>query len=129
MDESRGVATPEAALEGARAILVERLAENAELLGALREGFWQRGRLTSKVRDGRQTEGAKFADYFDFAEALAKLPSHRILALFRGEKEDVLDLAMDEDMDAEASRPRTATRGASRWQPASPTRDGPGTGG
>ncbi|MET0427705.1 MAG: Tex family protein [Microvirga sp.] len=102
VDDGRGVASPEAALEGARAILVERLAENAELLGALREGFWQRGRLTSKVRDGRQTEGAKFSDYFDFAEPLTKLPSHRILALFRGEKEEILSLAMEEDMDAEA---------------------------
>jgi uncharacterized protein len=91
------VATPEAALEGARAILVERFAESAELLGALREAYWQRGRLTSKVRDGKKTDGAKFSDYFDFAEPLAKLPSHRILALFRGEKEEVLDLRMEED--------------------------------
>jgi len=94
------VATPEAALEGARSILVERFAENAELLGALREIYWERGSLTSKVRDGKQTEGAKFADYFDFSEPLPKLPSHRILALFRGEKEEILDLRMEEDKDA-----------------------------
>jgi uncharacterized protein len=96
-DAGRDVATPEAALEGARAILVERFAESAELLGALREAYWQRGRLTSKLRDGKKTDGAKFSDYFDFAEPLAKLPSHRILALFRGEKEEVLDLRMEED--------------------------------
>ncbi|MDF2811569.1 MAG: RNA-binding transcriptional accessory protein, partial [Microvirga sp.] len=96
----KDVATAEAALEGARAILVERFAEHAELLGALRELYWQRGRLTSNVRDGKTTDGAKFSDYFDFAEPLPKLPSHRILALFRGEKEEILDLRMDEDKDS-----------------------------
>jgi uncharacterized protein len=93
----KGVTTPEEALEGARAILVERFAEHAELLGALRESYWQRGTLTSSVRAGKKTEGAKFADYFDLSEPLTKLPSHRILALFRGEKEEVLDLRLEED--------------------------------
>jgi protein Tex len=91
------VASVEAALEGARAILVERFAEHAELLGTLRDSYWQRGRLVSTVRAGKITDGAKFADYFDFAEPLGKLPSHRILALFRGEKEEVLDLRFEED--------------------------------
>ncbi|HEV2605153.1 MAG TPA: Tex family protein [Microvirga sp.] len=95
-----GVATPEEALEGARAIMVERFAENAELIGSLREAYWQRGRLASTVRHGKKTEGAKFADYFDFAEPLTKLPSHRILALFRGEKEEVLSLQFEEDKGA-----------------------------
>ncbi|WP_046864862.1 Tex family protein [Microvirga massiliensis] len=97
VNTEKGVATVEAALEGARAILVERFAENAELVGQLREDYWQRGRLTSKVRDGKASEGAKFADYFDFAEPLTRLPSHRILALFRGEKEEMLDLRLEED--------------------------------
>jgi protein Tex len=97
VDAEKGVATVEAALEGARAILVERFAENAELVGRLREDYWQRGRLTSKVREAKKAEGAKFADYFDFAEPLTRLPSHRILALFRGEKEEVLDLRLEED--------------------------------
>ncbi|HST93700.1 MAG TPA: Tex family protein [Microvirga sp.] len=97
VNAEKEVATPEAALEGARAILVERFAENAELLGALRDTYWQRGRLTSTVREGKTTDGAKFADYFDFSEPLTKLPSHRILALFRGEKEEILDLRMEED--------------------------------
>lgn len=97
VNADREIATPEAALEGARAILVERFAENAELLGALRESYWQRGRMTSAVREGKKTDGAKFADYFDFSEPLTKLPSHRILALFRGEKEEILDLRMEED--------------------------------
>ncbi|EHK81898.1 Tex family protein [Saccharomonospora azurea] len=90
-----GVADAAAALAGARAILVERFAEDADLIGELRETMWTRGWLTSKVREGKETDGAKFADYFDFAEPLAKLPSHRILALFRGEKEEVLDLTTE----------------------------------
>jgi uncharacterized protein len=100
VNADKDVATPEAALEGARSILVERFAESAELLGALRDIYWERGSLTSKVRDGKQNDGAKFSDYFDFAEPLTKLPSHRILALFRGEKEEILDLRMEEDKDA-----------------------------
>ena len=100
VDPGKDVVTPEAALEGARAILVERFSENAELVGALRENYWQQGRLTSKVRDGKEKDGAKFADYFDFSEPLTKLPSHRILALFRGEKEEILDLRMEESKDA-----------------------------
>src|SRR4051812_5648115 len=97
VDAEKGIATVDAALEGARAILVERLAEDADLVGQLREAYWRQGRLTSTVRDGKQSAGAKFSDYFDFAEPLTKLPSHRILALFRGEKEEVLDLRFEED--------------------------------
>jgi protein Tex len=95
VDPDRGVADVAAALDGARAILVERFAENADLIGELRETMWSRGRLVSRVRDGKRDEGAKFADYFDFAEPFVKLPSHRILAMFRGEKEEVLDLTFD----------------------------------
>src|SRR4029450_6944453 len=81
-----------AALDGARAILAERFAEDADLIGELRERMWVRGRLVSRVRDGKQEAGAKFADYFDFTEPFTRLPSHRILALFRGENEEILDL-------------------------------------
>jgi uncharacterized protein len=81
-----------AALEGARAILVEKFAEDADLIGALREQVWSDGKMISTVRKGKKTEGEKFRDYFDFSERLHKLPSHRILALFRGEKEEILDL-------------------------------------
>ncbi|GGK39849.1 RNA-binding transcriptional accessory protein [Pilimelia terevasa] len=84
-----------AALEGARAILVEQCAEDADLIGELREQMWRQGRLTSRVRAGKETEGAKFADYFDFAEAFTSLPAHRVLALFRGEKEGVLDVSLE----------------------------------
>jgi protein Tex len=95
VDAARGVADAAAALEGARAILAERFSEDADLIGALREQMWSRGTLSSRVRDGKQEAGAKFADYFEATEPLTKLPSHRVLAMFRGEKEDVLDLAME----------------------------------
>ena len=101
VDPEKGVATPEEALDGARAILIERFAENPELVGALREAYWERGRLTSRVRKGKKGEGAKFADYFDLTQALGKLPPHRILALFRGEKEEILDLTFEEGAAAE----------------------------
>ncbi|MCC5582093.1 RNA-binding transcriptional accessory protein [Microtetraspora sp. AC03309] len=89
------VADAAAALEGARAILVERFAEDADLIGELRERMWSRGRVAAAVREGKEEAGAKFADYFDFSEPFTKLPSHRILAMFRGEKEEVLALTLD----------------------------------
>src|SRR5438445_1276753 len=92
VDAEKQVADTAAALEGARAILVERFAEDADLIGTLREQMWSQGRMASAVRRGKKTEGEKFKDYFDFSEPLHKLPSHRILALFRGEKEGILDL-------------------------------------
>ncbi|MFF2639465.1 Tex family protein [Streptomyces niveus] len=107
VDTDKGVADAAAALDGARAVLTERFSEDADLIGELRERMWTRGRLTAKVREGKgnATEGpaAKFADYFDFAEAFTALPSHRMLALFRGEKEEVLDLSLEpESADADA---------------------------
>ncbi|ANW17241.1 Tex family protein [Streptomyces clavuligerus] len=101
VDADRGVADPAAALEGARAILAERFSEDADLIGELRERMWTRGRLAAKVREGKEEAGAKFADYFDFAEPFTELPSHRVLALLRGEKEDVLDLVLDPEPAAE----------------------------
>ncbi|MEW6472041.1 MAG: Tex family protein [Actinomycetota bacterium] len=95
VDAERGVADAAAALDGARAILVEHFAEDADLIGALRERLWSSGQLVSTVRAGREEAGAKFADYFAFSEPFTKLPSHRILALFRGEKEEILDVAVD----------------------------------
>ncbi|WP_158843690.1 Tex family protein [Saccharothrix deserti] len=89
------VADVAAALQGARAILVERFGEDGDLIGDLRERMWGQGRVVSKVREGKEEDGAKFSDYFDFSEPFTKLPSHRILALLRGEKEEVLDLQFD----------------------------------
>lgn len=94
VDADKQVADTVAALDGARSILVERFAEDADLIGGLREQMWSNGLLSSKLRDGKKETGAKFSDYFDFSEPLNKLPSHRILAMFRGEKEEILDLQM-----------------------------------
>ncbi|MEW2354381.1 Tex family protein [Spirillospora sp. NPDC029432] len=102
VDAEKGVADEAAALEGARAILVERFAEDADLIGELRERMWNQGRMVSRVRAGKEEAGAKFSDYFEFAEPFAKLPSHRVLALFRGEKEEVLDLDLEPEEGVEA---------------------------
>ncbi|MFJ4481445.1 Tex family protein [Streptomyces longwoodensis] len=95
VDADRGVADAQAALDGARAILTERFSEDADLIGELRERMWGRGRLAAKVREGKEEAGAKFADYFDFSEPFTALPSHRVLAMLRGEKEEVLDLVLE----------------------------------
>jgi protein Tex len=97
VDTEKGVADVTAALDGARAILIEQFAEDADLIGTLRERMWTTGRLAAKVRAGKEEAGAKFADYFDWSEPYPNLPSHRILAMFRGEKEEILDLTMHPD--------------------------------
>ncbi|MFB7499247.1 Tex family protein [Streptomyces sp. NPDC056161] len=102
VDADKGVADPQAALDGARAILTERFSEDADLIGELRERMWTRGRLAAKVREGKEEAGAKFADYFDFAEPFTELPSHRVLAMLRGEKEEVLDLVLEPEEPAES---------------------------
>lgn len=107
VDADKGVPDAQAALDGARAILTERFSEDADLIGELRERMWVRGRLAAKVRDGKEEAGAKFADYFDFAEPFTNLPSHRILAMLRGEKEEVLDLVLE---------PEEATEGPSSYE-------------
>ncbi|MEW2501231.1 Tex family protein [Amycolatopsis sp. NPDC047767] len=107
VDADKGVADAQAALDGARSILVERFAEDADLIGELREKMWTEGHIASKVRAGKEEEGAKFADYFQFSEPYTKLPSHRILAMLRGEKEEILDLSMEpEEPAAEDAEPR-----------------------
>jgi uncharacterized protein len=115
LDPEKGVPDAAAALDGARAILVERFAEDADLIGNLREQMWSRGRLVSRVRDGQQEAGAKFADYFEFSEPFTKLPSHRILALFRGEKEGVLDLTPEPESEPE---PEGTAPGPNRYEQA-----------
>ncbi|OEJ24082.1 RNA-binding transcriptional accessory protein [Streptomyces agglomeratus] len=109
VDAEKGVADAQAALDGARSILTENFAEDADLIGELRERMWSRGRLVAKVREGKEEAGAKFADYFDFAEPFTALPSHRVLAMLRGEKEDVLDLVLEpeEPSASEATGPST----------------------
>ncbi len=99
VDEGKGVADTKAALDGARQILMERFAENAELVGRLRRHVEERGVVQSKLIDGMAEKGAKFADYFDYSEQWSKIPSHRALALFRGRNEGILsvDLTVDAD--------------------------------
>ncbi|MFD8101260.1 Tex family protein [Nocardia fluminea] len=98
-------------LDGARSILVERFAEDADLVGELRELMWNRGRITSTVRAGKEEAGAKFSDYFEFSEPFHKLPSHRILALLRGEKEEMLTLHLEADTEEPAPGERTIYEG------------------
>ncbi|MFE7587704.1 Tex family protein [Streptomyces gardneri] len=105
VDADKGVADAGAALEGARAILTEKFSEDADLIGELRERMWGRGRLAAKVREGQEEAGSKFADYFDFAEPFTALPSHRVLAMLRGEKEDVLSLDLEPEEPSETPGP------------------------
>jgi uncharacterized protein len=91
----KGIADAKAALDGARYILIERMAEEPKLVGELREWEWSEGVLASKVAKGKATEGAKFSDYFDFGQRIKDMPSHRALAMLRGRNEGVLDLGLD----------------------------------
>ncbi len=95
INAEKGVADIKAALDGARAILIERIGENAELVGSMREWLWSDGLIISKVAKDKETEGAKFSDYFDFSQKIRDLPSHRALALLRGRNEGILDLTLD----------------------------------
>ncbi len=88
-----------AALEGARDILAEQFAENADLVGRLRAHMHERAMLRARVVDGKQEQGAKFSDYFDHAERWATVPSHRALAMLRGRNEEVLSLDIEVDSD------------------------------
>jgi uncharacterized protein len=94
IDADKGVPDSAAALEGARQIIMERISEDAELLAELRERIWQKGILHATVVKDKEKEAAKFQDYFDYQEAISKIPSHRALALLRGRNEDLLNLAL-----------------------------------
>ena len=94
LNPEAGVNDAKAALDGARDILAEQYAEDADLLAELREYLWNSGRLYSKAVQGKEAEGANFRDWFDFNEPLRTLPSHRILALLRGRQQGVLDLRL-----------------------------------
>ncbi len=94
VDADKGVADVAAALEGARWILMERFAEDAELIGAIRELLWNQGQVVSSVVTGKEEDGIKFSDYFNASEGLKTMPSHRALALFRGRTEGFLRLSV-----------------------------------
>ncbi|MFO7593358.1 MAG: Tex family protein [Pseudomonadota bacterium] len=101
INKDDGVEDAAAALEGAKQILMEEFSEDAELVGTLRDYLWEHGVLTSKVAGGKEQEGQKFSDYFDFSETIKTIPSHRALALFRGRKEGILNLELSLPEDAE----------------------------
>ncbi len=102
--DNPGVADAKAALDGARQILMERFAEDAALLQALRDYLNEHGVVESKVVEGKQEAGEKFADYFDYSETLGTIPSHRALALFRGRREEILNVALR--LDSEEEKPK-----------------------
>lgn len=105
-DADKGVEDGAKALEGARQILMERFAETPEVVKTVRERMTGEAIVISKVVPGKEREGEKFADYFDFAEPISKVPPHRALALFRGRKAEVLtlDVKLPEEIDAEDPR-------------------------
>jgi len=105
--DNPGVEDAKAALEGARHILLERFAEDAALLQWLREYLLEHGVVESKIIEGKEDTGAKFADYFNYSEKLETIPSHRALALFRGRREEILSVALR--LDSEAERPKWDT--------------------
>ncbi|AMQ89639.1 Tex family protein [Marinobacter sp. LQ44] len=117
LNPESGVEDTKAALEGARYILMERFAEDAELLGSLRDFIWQEGQLKVAVVDGKENEGAKFRDYFDHVEPLKKVPSHRALAILRGRNEGILTYSLVVgDVEDDRRQPHPAEqRIAARW--------------
>ncbi|MCE4059927.1 RNA-binding transcriptional accessory protein [Pandoraea sputorum] len=129
VDAEKGVADVKAALDGARDILSEQFGETAELLGKLRDYLWNQGVVSSKVVEGKESEeGEKFRDYYDYAEPLAAVPSHRALALFRGRNLGILmvKLGLGEELDAQVPHPcegviaghfgiRQQNRAADKW--------------
>ncbi|MFD5454804.1 Tex family protein [Streptomyces olivaceus] len=107
VDADKGVADPQAALDGARSILTEKFSEDADLIGELRERMWGRGGGGARGNVGKGVAGGQFAPNFDYAEPLNARPPPRILAMLRGEKEDVLDLVLE---------PEEATDGPSSYE-------------
>ena len=97
LNEEKNINDADAALEGAKQIIMEIMAEDAQLLGQLRQFAWDHGTLLANVIKDKEKEGAKFADYFAFSESIKSIPSHRALALFRGQKEGVLQLRLAVD--------------------------------
>lgn len=91
----------DAVLDGVRDILAEQFSEDADLVGKLREQLWTRGFLVSHVLEGKELEGIKFKDYFDYSECISHIPSHRALAMIRGMKADILGLSLQAEEDPE----------------------------
>ena len=110
VDPDKGVPDVKSALDGARQILIETMAEDAALVGELREWVWKHGLIRARVVEGKEQEGAKFRDYFDHAEPIARIPSHRLLALMRARGEGVLALELEPGADAEQAHAEAEAR-------------------
>ncbi len=129
VDAELGVADIKAALDGAKYILMEQFSEDANLLDRLRRTLQQEGRVVSRLVAGKENEGAKFRDYFEYSEPLARVPSHRALAILRGRNEGVLSIGLElgdaeqpagslhpcEGIIAEAVGIRQQGRAADKW--------------
>ena len=92
LNAEQGINTIKDALDGARHILLELFAEDAQLIGYFREFLWEKGIIKSEVLKGKEVEGNKFSDYFNYQESIKKIPSHRALAFFRGQREGILNV-------------------------------------
>lgn len=103
INAEKGFADIKSVLDGARYILMERFAEDAALLAKVRQYLSQSAVIFSRVLEGKEAEGIKFQDYFDHQEPLRNVPSHRVLAMFRGRNEGILQLGLNADPDAEES--------------------------
>nr|VFK33716.1 MAG: uncharacterized protein BECKLPF1236C_GA0070990_102211 [Candidatus Kentron sp. LPFa] len=99
IDAEKGVADADAALEGARHILSDVISEDATLVGRVRDSLWEEGVCQSRVIEGKEQEGKKFSDYFDFDQPMDRLPSHRILALLRGKSLGILRIGLEHKRD------------------------------
>ena len=103
LNSDAGFGDIKSVLDGAKYILIERFSESADLLARLRKELWQKGHVVSKVSNESASDAHKFKDYFEYQEAIHKIPSHRALALFRGRKEGVLSLSLiHQDTDQES---------------------------
>ena len=107
LNPEKGISAVKDALNGARDILAERFSEDAELLAVLRSFLGKHGFIVSELVQGKESDGAKYKDYFDFEEPLSSIPSHRALALFRGRQEGVLSVkvALSEQEEAQIPHP------------------------
>ncbi|MEY4592152.1 MAG: hypothetical protein RIR18_1047 [Pseudomonadota bacterium] len=106
LNTDAGFADTKAVLDGARQILMEKFAEDAELLGTLRTYLQDHGHVKSTVIEGKENEGAKFRDWFDFSEAAGSMPSHRALALLRGRNEGFLNVSLVLDSELAGDTPK-----------------------
>ena len=117
VSEARGVADVKAALDGAREILMQRAAEDADINGAVRDHLRAHGRVTATVVEGKADPSSRFRDYFAHDEAWRALPGHRALALFRGQSEEVLALRLVDGAGGEPSQAERLVAGRWRWSP------------